>query len=207
VDHKHLAIRDVPLVVLLQILVFLPGCMMVRAGTLQAPAQWPPNGVAQATKKSVHLAVTARHAPGGAPRAMNTAQQDLFQGEAQKAYMESGLFSGIAASAETADLRAEIEVIEEGNEALASVSGFVSGFTMGVIPGYASERVILVTTMKDKNDKELVRIQKSESISFWIQILLVGVMPFREGPAELFKGVLYDLNRTTLVDAQTNGVL
>jgi hypothetical protein len=76
-----------------------------------------------------------------------------------------------------------------------------------MIPGYAKENVIMVTTFRDQAGKELGSIRKSETLSFWIQLFLVAVMPFREEPQAIVRDTYYDLNRATLDQARTNGFL
>ena len=104
----------------------LPGCMMVRGGNLQPPEQWPPQSTSE--KKSINLTVTAK---ASSQQPSNAKVLQLLEGQSQKAYMESGLFSHVAVSKEPTDLRAEVEIIEEGSEALASISGFISGLLLG----------------------------------------------------------------------------
>ncbi|MBD0305255.1 MAG: hypothetical protein ICV76_01715 [Nitrospiraceae bacterium] len=171
--------------------------MMVRGGNLQPPEQWRPQSTTE--KKSINLTVTAK---ASSQQPSNAKVLQLLEGQSQKAYMESGLFSHVAVSKEPTDLRAEVKIIEEGSEALASISGFISGFTFGIIPGYAKENVIMVTTFRDQAGKELGSIRKSETLSFWIQLFLVAVMPFREEPQAIVRDTYHDLNRATLDQAR-----
>jgi hypothetical protein len=176
--------------------------MMVREGSLHPPQTWPP--VSAGEKKALNLTVTSK-----GPKGANTNAKllQLLEGQSQKAYMESGLFSTITVSKEPADLHADVEYIEEGSQALASLSGFISGFTFGMIPGYVKANIVSVTTFKDQTGKELGTIRKSEAYSFWIQLFLVAVMPFREEPQAVARSIYYDLNRLTLDQARTNGIL
>jgi hypothetical protein len=180
----------------------LTGCMMLRGNTLQAPQTWPPAGSAE--KKTINLLVTSKGPDGPTT---NVKLLHLLEGQSQKAYMESGLFSNISLSNDPADLRAEVVYIEEGSRALASISGFICGFTFGVIPGYVKANIISVTTFKDPTGKELGTIRQSETISFWMQLFLVTVMPFREEPQAVARGIYYDLNRVTLDQARAKGIL
>jgi hypothetical protein len=104
-------------------------------------------------------------------------------------------------------LRADVEYIEEGSKALASVSGFICGFTFGMIPGYVKANITTVTTFRDQAGKELGSIRQSETYSFWMQLFLVTVMPFREEPQSVARGIYFDLNRATLAQARASGIL
>jgi hypothetical protein len=177
--------------------------MLVRGGNLQPPTTWPPANTAE--KKVLTLTITVTSADQAA--AQSTRQQ-LLEGQAQKAYMESELFSQVnVLTKDPATLQANVEYREDGSEGLASISGFICGFTLGIIPGYASGELISVTTFKDQAGKELGVIRKSERYSFWMQLFLIGVMPFREGIEASARGIYYDLNRATLEQARANGIL
>ena len=193
---------EVLLIVLIGSGVLLSGCMFVRGGNLQPPTTWPPASTAE--KKALSLIVTAK--PADESKAGSKRQQ-LLEGQAQKAYIESGLFSQVTLTKDPAALHANIEYLEEGNRALASISGFISGFTFGIIPGYAEATLSTVTTFEDQNGKELGSIRKSETCSFWIQLFLIAVMPFREEPQATARGIYYDLNRATIEQARMSGIL
>jgi hypothetical protein len=178
------------------------GCMMVRGDQLQPPAQWPPEKPLQ--MKSIALEVKSQFESSGASK-QNEAAMHLIEGQAQKAYTDSALFSHVTVSKEQADLLAEIQITEDGNKTLAGISGFISGFTMGIIPGYAHATLTSQTVFRNNAGEEIGTIKKSESISFWIQIFLVAAMPFRAEPKVVARDVYYDLNRATLAEARSKG--
>jgi hypothetical protein len=183
--------------------VLLSSCMLVRGGNLQPLKTWPPANTAE--KKALTLTITVKSADQAA--AQSTRQQ-LLEGQAQKAYMESELFSQVnVPTKDPATLQANVEYREDGSKGLAAISGFICGFTLGIIPGYAGGELISVTTFKDQAGKELGVIRKSETYSFWMQLFLIGVMPFREGIEASARGIYYDLNRATLDQARANGIL
>ena len=190
------------LIIFVSFSLLLSSCMMVRGGNLQPPETWPP--VSNAEKKAINLSVTAKAFDGSST---NAKLLQLLEGQSQKAYMESGLFSQITLSKDPAALRAEVEYIEEGSKLLASVSGFICGFTFGMIPGYVKANIITVTTFRDQAGKELGSIRRSETYSFWMQLFLVTIMPFREEPQSVARSIYFDLNRATLDQARASGIL
>ena len=95
---------------------------------------------------------------------------------------------------EPADLIAEIQVREDGSKALAGISGFICGFTMGLIPGYANATLNMETVFKSPSGSEIGSIRKSESVSLWMQLFLVFAMPFKEQPNHVIREVYYDLH-------------
>jgi hypothetical protein len=91
--------------------------------------------------------------------------------------------------------------------ALARASGFLCGFTLGMIPAVVRENIIAVTTFRDRAGKELGSIRQSEMVSEWMQLFLIFAMPFRDEPQSIARSVYYDLNRATLEQAQAKGIL
>lgn len=182
----------------------LGGCMMVRGETLELPKQWPPEK--PSAMKSIILSTKGQFQSGSASPQQTTPQAiQLIEGQAQKAYSESALFKQVSLTSPESDLRAEITVTEKGNQALAGISGFICGFTMFVVPGYASATMDMETVFIDVSGRELGKIQKSESISFWMQLFLIAAMPFKDSPKTVIRDLYYDLNRATLEDAHTKG--
>ncbi len=178
------------------------GCMMLRGDQLQPPTQWPPEKPLQ--MKSIALVVKSQFESNGSSKE-NESAMHLIEGQAQKAYTDSALFSHVTVAKEQADVLAEIRITEDGNKFLAGISGFISGFTMGIVPGYAHATLTSQTVFKNNADEEIGTIEKSESISFWIQIFLVAAMPFRDEPKVVARDVYYDLNRATLAEARSRG--
>jgi hypothetical protein len=129
---------------------------------------------------------------------------DVWQAAAEKAYKDSGYFSDIKIGAAETDLRAEIHFTDRGeaNNALA----FLSGFTMTLIPANAHGEMLVKTTLKNKEGKELGTFEKKEALSFWIQFFLIFIMPFN-WPNTVITEMLYDLNRATIAQADGAGFL
>lgn len=193
-------------ITLLLFLVILPGCVLARGGELQLPAQWPLQSVPE--KKSITLEV-ARDFKGSSnmPAEARQKQFTRLQELAVKAYESSGLFSRVSTSGEPTDLRAQIVIKEEGNETLAFISGFISGFTFLVIPGYGTADMVMITTVTGRAQKVLGLIRKQEPISIWIQIFLVFAMPFRDSMEQFDRQLFTDLHRATIDEAHVQGIL
>jgi hypothetical protein len=181
--------------------VSLTSCILVRGGDLQPPGAWPP--ASKAEKKALTLTVIAKEVDGSKTQ---PALKQLLEGQAQRAYMESGLFSQVTLTENPSSLHANVEYSEEGSKGLASVSGFICGFTMGIIPGYVKADLSTLTTFKDQTGKELGSIRKSETYSFWMQLFLIAVMPFREELQATARGIYYDWNRATIDQAHSSGI-
>ncbi len=148
----------------------LVGCMMIRGETLDLPKQWPPEK--PSVMKSIVLSTKGQYLSGSASPQQTTPQSiQLIEGQAQKAYSESALFKQVSLTSPESDLRAEITLTEKGSDALAGISGFLCGFTMFIVPGYANATLDMETVFKDVGGRELGKIHKSESVSFWTAIV------------------------------------
>ena len=162
--------------------------------------QWPPEN-AFSNKPSLSLSVSGTFDHGSSPTKVNSEFLDELKGSTIRAYEESGLFSSVRIDDKQADLQAEVNFIQKGSEGLAFISGFISGYTFTLIPGYAKEEDFLKTTYKDRNGKVIGQIEKEESLSFWIQFFLLFAMPFVDGPSTVIDETHFDLNRTTIEEA------
>ena len=190
-------------VVYTMLLVFTTGCVMLRAGELPRVSPWPP--ASASIKKTVSITVASGQSlmngsPGEPPPAMVERRRELVQAE----YAGSGLFAGVVPDGHSADLRADVIISEDGEG--SQVLAFISGFTLGVIPARAKGRMTMQTTFRNADGDTLARIEKSETTTMWIQILLIFAMPFNR-PMTVANEAFEDLSRATLVDAHAQGVL
>ena len=187
---------------LVLLLVGSPGCMMVRDGNVKPPTQWPPHSNQQ-VKKSIALHVTEAGYQGGASQEIRSDAAGDVLTQAVKAYSESGLFSSVVTTGAPADLKADI-IVGEGSNGL-SWSGFISAFTLTMIPGVVSQDVIANTTYKDRQQKVIGTIVKTEGLGSWVQFFLLFAMPFVDGPSAIMDKAQYDLHRVTIAEARGKG--
>ena len=157
---------------LILLLVSAAGCVMARDGYVKPPAQWPlhssPN---QQVKKSIALRVLDASEQRDLVQGTSTDAADDVRAQAVRAYTESGLFSSVVTTGEPADLKADI-ILGEGNGGL-SWSGVFSALTLTMIPGVVSQDVIANTTYKDRQQKVIGSIVKTEGLGSWIQFFLL----------------------------------
>jgi len=175
---------------------------MVRDGNVKPPTQWPPHSNQQ-VKKSIALHVTEAGYQGGASQEIRSDAAGDVLAQAVKAYSESGLFSSVVTTGAPADLKADI-IVGEGSNGL-SWSGFISAFTLTMIPGVVSQDVIANTTYKDRQQKVIGTIVKTEELGSWVQFFLLFAMPFVDGPSAIMDKAQYDLHRVTIEEARGKG--
>lgn len=188
---------------LVLLLVSSPGCMMVRDGNVKPPAQWPPHS-SQQEKKTIALHVVEVVRQGGSSQGTSPDAAEDFLAQAVKAYTESGLFSSVVTTGEPTDLRADITIIAKGGDGL-SWSGAISALTLTMIPGVVSQDLIAKTSYKDRQQKVIGIIEKSEGLGFWIQFFLLFAMPFVDGPTMIMNETQYDMHRVTIEEAHSKG--
>lgn len=196
--------RGVALSAILILSAMATGCILVRGDLLQPPAKWPldkPSGT-----KSIALVVKPQ-IESGTPSDRAEKITHLVEGQAQKAYTDSTLFTQVSVKTEPSDVIADIRTSEDSNNALNFISGFICGYSMGIIPAYGKATVTMQTVFRDASGKEIGSINKSESVSMWMQLFLVAAMPFREDMNAVMREIYYDLNRVTLEEARTLGYL
>lgn len=189
------------ILVLVLLLVGSPGCMMVRDGDAKPPAQWPPHSN-QHVKKSIALHVIEAGRQAVSSQGPDTA--DDFRMQAVKAYTESGLFSLVVTTSEPTDLQADITILAGGSDGL-SWSGVISALTLTMIPGVVSQDLVVNTTYRDRQQKDIGTIGKNEDLRFWIQFFLLFAMPFVDGPTTIMSDTQYDMHRVTIEEAHRKG--
>ncbi|MEO8340279.1 MAG: hypothetical protein ABI604_11270 [Nitrospirota bacterium] len=187
---------------LVLLLVGSPGCMMVRDGNVKPPTPWPPHSNQQ-VKKSIALHVIEAEHRGGAIQEIGSDTAEGARAQAVKAYTESGLFSLVVTTGETTDLNADI-IVGEGSDGL-SWSGVISALTLTMIPGVVSQDVIANTIYKDRQQKVIGAIVKTEGVGSWVQFFLLFAMPFVDGPDAVMDKAQYDIHRVTIEEARQKG--
>ena len=173
------------------------GCIMVRDGVPASTGQQPAQLI-QSAKKSIALHVAGIGSQG------NEELGDSRE-QAVKAYLDSGLFSSVVVNGASADLYADIAVLEAGDDGL-SWSAAVSAVTFTMIPGYVAQDLATRTSYRDRQSKEVGVIEKRQKMGFWIQFFLLFAMPFSDSPAAKLSAAQYDMHRATIEDAHQKGL-
>jgi len=142
----------------------------------------------------------------------NERSAERMQEEIQKVLQASPLFEKITPGTGIGEYQYSFLFKNEGNQALAAISGFISGFTFTIIPGYARDEFVLTVDVKRGNS--LIKTYAyRDHMDSWIQLLLVFLAPTHWPPdtsKEVFDNMLMnflhdfskDLNAGVLVAAQ-----
>jgi len=180
------------------------GCVGFRGGELEETRPWPPAPTASAKKPVVSLSLVGRATMNGKPTPIDPGMADLWLQYTRDTYVSSGLFSEVRSGSVASDLKAEVEVVDAGSG--SKFLFFMTGLTLGVLPSCGTDDFTWKTTLKDGAGNLRGVIEKKESATLWIEILLLFGMPFST-PASAAKSAMGDLNRSTLLDALEKGYL
>ena len=215
------AIRFVAFVLFI-VVSFCHGCALIRVGKLQqipsenlettcslpkintmigfGPSSLSKSVDVPARRPSISIVVTAKNINVDRP----LVNLGIQRKSTIKAYAESGAFSSVKPENADTDLRAEVHFLCEGpEETIVSYAlAFVSGFTMTLIPIKVLNEYVVTTLLKDRHGNVLGSFKKSETISQWIQLFLIFMMPFNR-PFSVPEETFYDLNRATIHEAHS----
>lgn len=174
-------------------LLSLTGCLSYSHHDLAQVEQWPLTATEQQTQ-SAYLKVDSQYLFNDQTRAGGFNQANL-ETLIVKQYQDSKRFSNVTTAKQNADLYISVRVSNHERGSLASA--FITGFTLFVIPGKFSNELTMETTFKDGDGKVLGRIEKRETITTWMQLLLIVAVPFNES----IDPILNQLTQSSLEEA------
>ncbi len=116
------------------------------------------------------------------PRGENKKFEQRLEKEIQKILTQSLAFAQLEPNKNDGEYHYSFVYRDEGNEALAFLSGFISGFTLAVVPAYARDNYILSIDVK-QGDKLIKTYTYRDHMNSWIEALLLVVTPIYWPPA------------------------
>lgn len=177
------------------------GCATFRDGANPPIVKWPPDSTIKT--KSIALRVDAKAIVNNQNTEVNATFLEKWREQVLNAYSSSGYFSTIHSGSETADILAEISILDKGDANMGLA--FLSGFTMTMIPSKTREGFIVKTTYKDSQGNILGSLEKTEYADTWIQLFMFPLMPFY-WPGSEYMELISDLNKNLIIDAHNKGI-
>jgi hypothetical protein len=174
-------------------LLSLTGCISYSQHNLVLVEQWPPAAPIE-QKQSAYIKVDAQYLFNDEARAGGFNQANL-ENLIKQQYLGSERFSRVITAQETSDLYVNIRVSNHERGSLAAA--FITGLTLFVIPSKHSNELTMTTTFKDADGKVLGRVEKRETITTWMQLLLIFGLPFNESA----DNILIQLTQSSLEEA------
>ncbi|PJZ46392.1 hypothetical protein [Leptospira brenneri] len=105
-----------------------------------------------------------------------------------------------------ADYIFDVKVTESTDSLSTTVSPFLAGLTLMVIPSYTAAENTLETSVKNKKGTVLGKVVKKEKITFIGQILLLFALPFTS-PIQNVNDQKADLFKATYKEIHENNIL
>lgn len=121
---------------------------------------------------------------------------------------ESNLFSTVTLDEfdrDKADYTIKLYGYNHGDEAAAMISGFLTGYSLGIIPGVATDNYTLRVELLDKSGQSLKRIENKDSVNTWIGIWFIPAMA--NTPEEAVETTLENQIKTALKQLIESGQL
>lgn len=177
----------------------LQGCVTYSQNSLPEIGQWPLPETAQA-KPTAYIKVQTEYSVNGTPTANNPNIAKLEE-LIRKEFLESGRFRRVSTEQEASDLYVTVTLRnqETGNLGLA----VVTGATFFLIPGKFDNTLVMDMMFRDGDGKKLGRVQKQETLTTWMHLLLVFALPFNESG----DAILTELTKSNLEAAAKNDLI
>jgi hypothetical protein len=174
-------------------LLSLTGCLSYSHHDLAQVEQWPLSAAEQ-QPQSAYLRVDSQYLFNEQNRAGGFNQGALEQ-LVLKQYQDSKRFSNVTTAKQNSDLYISVRVSNHERGSIASA--VITGATLFVIPGKFSNELSMETTFKDGLGNVLGRIEKRETITTWMQLLLIVALPFNAS----IDPILNQLTQSSLEEA------
>ena len=97
----------------------------------------------------------------------------------------------------------KIDIYNHGNEALAFFSGFITGFTFGVVPGAAKDNFTIIMQLSDRSGTVISEVTNKDSVTTWVGLWFIPAMG--NTPEKAFNGTLENQLRAALKDLVESG--
>ncbi len=119
----------------------------------------------------------------GEPNSKNSVEmltvKEKLQPAIEKIFNESPLFSKVTFDEfkkTEVDYSLSVHIYNHGSSAAANISGFITGFTLGVIPGAATDNYTLKVKLLDKNGKIIKEERNKDSVTTWMGWIFLPMM-------------------------------
>lgn len=105
--------------------------------------------------------------------------RDLLKPQLEAALRDSGLFSRYTLDQfqkQPGDYTLKLNVYNSGSEGAAMVSGMITGFSMGIIPGSAKDEYTMTLQVLDDRGQPIEVGQNHDSVRTWMGLIFIPMM-------------------------------
>jgi len=210
--------RQSATVLLAALCALVSGCASYREGELLPVKSWPP--MPGQGGRSVGIVFRADVMLNGEEQGASLKQFTRWQEEVVRAYVESDLFSDVRAGSLEIDPESGVFVDREagigGTDLRVEITltdrmtvnwtwSIITGLTVYIIPSRAADEFVLYTIVRNDQGDILAEFEESETVYLWQHLFLIPAMAFSY-PSSVERETVYDLNRSAIVKACSNGV-
>ena len=149
----------------------LTACASFQGGKLKPIQEFPNTD----NKPSAQVLLKTKAIINDRPQSSEKRKNKLH-GQIISTMRKTDVFSEVGKLVDEPDLTIDISLVNDGS--FSQVGAFLSGATLTVIPGRATDRFILNATITNKEGKKRT-IHLEESMETWIHITLLPVTPFK----------------------------
>lgn len=148
----------------------------------QVPETTLPSMGSYQKRPGVFVDFTFYQGEAGSAKAVEMPQaRDMLKPQLEASLRDSGMFSRYTLDEfqkQPGDYTLKLDVYNGGASAGAMVSGFISGFTMLVIPATAKDEYTMTLQVLDDQGKPLLSDQNNESVRTWIGLIFIPMMAY-----------------------------
>jgi hypothetical protein len=185
----------------------LTGCASFRNNEIAEVKSLPDVSQYQ-NKPSVFVEASFyRGEPGKAASEVPAARQEV-QKTISKVLGESGLFSKYSfntADKQGSDYTLHIDIYNHGNNGLAVVSGFITGFSLFIIPGAATDNYTFKARLSDNTGQTVSEVTNKDSFTAWFGIWFLPAVA--NTPAKAFSQTIENQLKAALKELVESGKL
>jgi hypothetical protein len=131
--------------------------------------------------------------------------RNKIQERVNAVFSRSEMFSSMQAGIGSAPYHLSIVYNNEGDLWLAAITGFFSGLTFTVLPGYSKDTLLFTIDVK-RGDQVLKQYRYQDSMTTWIQLFMVFVMA-NHWPMTVAEETVDNILRNFLHDLDRDGIL
>jgi hypothetical protein len=140
----------------------------------------------------------------GKPADMSAKQKGNAEMTFLSAAQNSGRFSSVSAVGK-GDVKVNFHLLNHGNAALAMTSGFISGYTLMIVPGFGTDQYKLTASVRTSSGKSRnYELNDSATTVFWLPFIVVT--PFKS-PSTVIPKVHENMYRTLFSRMEADGLL
>jgi|GEM_PF-2385334 len=140
----------------------------------------------------------------GKPADLNAKQLVTAESAFTAAAQKSGRFSSVTSGGK-GDVSVKLHLYNHGNQALAMTSGFISGYTLFVIPGFATDQFKLTASVRTTSGKSRnYELNDAATTVFWLPLIVAT--PF-QSPKTVIPQVHENMYRNLFSRMEADGLL